>query len=161
MDLMGATNIARIRVWQRLAKKERQLALIDTDGTIAPTTGECKAGMDISYKGTWGYAPLVVTLANTQEVLFVKNRPGEPALAQRSRRVHGRRRGAGAPGSKDASRRPWNDCGRSRRPIERTRDRIRPTVWRSGSSRSDDRRAVKRARGRAHRAGPRLTQALG
>lgn len=76
MDLMGATNIARIRVWQRLAKKDRQLALIDTDGTLAPTTGECKAGMDISYKGTWGYAPLLVTLANTQEVLFVKNRPG-------------------------------------------------------------------------------------
>jgi hypothetical protein len=76
MDLMGAINIARVRVWQRLAKKERQLALIDTDGTIAPTTGECKEGMDISYKGTWGYAPLVVTLANTQEVLFVKNRPG-------------------------------------------------------------------------------------
>lgn len=76
MDLMGAINIARVRVWQRLAKKDRQLALIDTDGTIAPTTGECKEGMDISYKGTWGYAPLVVTLANTQEVLFVKNRPG-------------------------------------------------------------------------------------
>ena len=63
-------------MWQRLAKKDRQLALIDTDGTLAPTTGECKAGMDISYKGTWGYAPLLVTLANTQEVLFVKNRPG-------------------------------------------------------------------------------------
>ena len=76
MDLMGAINIPRVRVWQRLAKKDRQLALIDTDGTIAPTTGECKEGMDISYKGTWGYAPLVVTLANTQEVLFVKNRPG-------------------------------------------------------------------------------------
>jgi hypothetical protein len=32
------------------------VAYIDTDGTIAPTTGQCKAGMDMSYKGIWGYA---------------------------------------------------------------------------------------------------------
>lgn len=78
MDLLGAINIARVRVWQRLAKKDRQLALIDTDGTIAPTPGECKEGMAISYTGTWGYAPLVGTRANTPEVLFVKHRPGHP-----------------------------------------------------------------------------------
>jgi hypothetical protein len=76
MELMGATNAARVKVWKKLSKKERALARIDVDGTIAPTTGECKEGMDISYKGIWGYAPLVVTLASTQEVLFVKNRSG-------------------------------------------------------------------------------------
>jgi hypothetical protein len=76
MELMGAMNTARVKVWKKLPRKERALALVDVDGTIAPTTGECKEGMDISYKGTWGYAPLVVTLANTQEVLFVKNRSG-------------------------------------------------------------------------------------
>ena len=64
------------KVWKRLPRKERELALIDIDGTIAPTTGECKEGMDLSYKGEWGYAPLIVSLANTKEVLFAVNRPG-------------------------------------------------------------------------------------
>ena len=74
--LMEAINKTRLRVWKRLPRSERRLALIDVDGTIAPTLGECKQGMDISYDGQWGYHPLVVSLANTQEVLYIKNRPG-------------------------------------------------------------------------------------
>ena len=75
--VMHGINDARVRVWKKgLTRAERKLALIDTDGTIAPTTGECKQGMDISYKGAWGYAPLLVSLANTQEVLFTLNRSG-------------------------------------------------------------------------------------
>jgi hypothetical protein len=46
------------------------------DGTMVETTGECKAGMDLSYDGTWGYHPLVVSLANTGEVLSILNRAG-------------------------------------------------------------------------------------
>ena len=46
------------------------------DGTLVITTGECKQGMDISYKGTWGYHPLLVSLAETGEVLRLVNRPG-------------------------------------------------------------------------------------
>ena len=47
-------------------------AIIDVDGTL----GECKQGMDISYKGIWGYHPLIVSLANTNEVLYLVNRSG-------------------------------------------------------------------------------------
>jgi hypothetical protein len=54
----------------------RKEAIIDVDGTVAGTTGECKEGMDIAYNGIWGYAPLIVTLANTNEVLYLVNRPG-------------------------------------------------------------------------------------
>ena len=46
------------------------------DGTLVSTSGECKQGMDISYQGSWGYHPLVVTLANTGEVLSIVNRSG-------------------------------------------------------------------------------------
>ena len=46
------------------------------DRTLAPTTGWCKQGVDIAYNGTWGYRPLVVSLANTGEPLFLANRSG-------------------------------------------------------------------------------------
>ena len=46
------------------------------DGFLVETTGQCKRGMDIAYDGTWGYHALVLTLANTGEVLRLVNRPG-------------------------------------------------------------------------------------
>ena len=74
--LMDALRETQRRVWKRLPRRERSRAFIDVDGTVTPTEGECKEGMDISYKGVWGYAPLLVSLSNTDEVLFIANRPG-------------------------------------------------------------------------------------
>jgi hypothetical protein len=77
LALMKAINSCRPLLWQHgLSHKERELAVIDGDGTISPTTGECKQGMHISYNCIWGYHPLVISLANTQEPLFIVNRPG-------------------------------------------------------------------------------------
>ncbi|MGH9809398.1 MAG: transposase, partial [Terriglobia bacterium] len=75
-DLRRAIDDARLNVWRRQADGFFAEAVIDLDSTLVITTGECKAGMDISYKGEWGYHPLLVTLANTQEVLNIVNRSG-------------------------------------------------------------------------------------
>ena len=74
--LMDAIDEARLNVWQQQSDDFFDEAVIDMDGTMVVTTGECKGGMDISYKGTWGYHPLVVSLANTGEVLSIVNRSG-------------------------------------------------------------------------------------
>ena len=75
--LLEAINAVRPKLWSGRGRDLLgPVAYLDADGTIAPTTGRCKAGMDTSYRGIWGYAPLVVSLANTREVLYVVNRPG-------------------------------------------------------------------------------------
>ncbi|HSS24731.1 MAG TPA: IS1380 family transposase [Mycobacterium sp.] len=75
--LMDAINSVRPQLWRgRGADLLAPIAYLDVDGTIVGTSGGHKAGMDMSYKGIWGYAPLIVSLANTKEVLYVVNRPG-------------------------------------------------------------------------------------
>ena len=76
IDLMEAVNESRRKVWAQQPARFFERAEIDVDGTIAPTSGECKEGMEISYDGQWGYAPLIVTLAQTGEVLYAVNRSG-------------------------------------------------------------------------------------
>lgn len=75
-DLMEGINRVRQRVWEKQKSGFMQEAFIDVDGTLSPTQGKCKGGMGINYKGVWGYAPLLVSLANTKEVLYLVNRPG-------------------------------------------------------------------------------------
>lgn len=77
LDLMEAINQSREGVWRRnIPKRDREEAIIDVDGMLAETTGECKEGMDISYNGIWGYHPLIISLANTGEPLYLVNRSG-------------------------------------------------------------------------------------
>jgi hypothetical protein len=74
--LQETFNQTRRKVWDLQDAAFRKEGIIDVDGTVAETTGQCKEGMDIAYNGIWGYAPLIVTLANTNEVLYLVNRPG-------------------------------------------------------------------------------------
>lgn len=76
LKLTEAINLSRLDVWKRQPSGFLQEAYVDVDGTIGETLGECKGGMGLSHKGIWGYHPLIVSLANTREVLFLVNRPG-------------------------------------------------------------------------------------
>ena len=55
--LMEIVNTVRQRVWKQQPRGFVEEAIIDTDGTIAGTGGECKGGMSLSYKGIWVMRP--------------------------------------------------------------------------------------------------------
>jgi hypothetical protein len=74
--LQAIFNATRLKVWRRQPKAFFAEAILDADGTMAETSGECKQGMDIDHQGHWGYHPLVLSLANTGEPLYVVNRSG-------------------------------------------------------------------------------------
>jgi hypothetical protein len=77
LTFMDIQNEATTKVWKEtLNNKERQAGIIDVDGKIQKTYGECKEGMDMSYKGIWGFSTLALTEATTGAHLYVVNRPG-------------------------------------------------------------------------------------
>lgn len=75
-QLMAILNETRLRAWKEQPAAFFEEALIDADGTLAPSGGVCKQGVDMAYDGTWGYHPLIVSLANTSEPLYLVNRSG-------------------------------------------------------------------------------------
>lgn len=75
-SLTGAFNQTRLRVWEQQPNDSFDHAIFVADGTLAPTSGWCKQGTIIADDGTWGYHPLVVSLASTKEPLFLVIRSG-------------------------------------------------------------------------------------
>jgi hypothetical protein len=53
-QLMSVINEARLRVWAQQSDAFFEQAIVDADGTLAETYGECKQGMDVTFKGVWG-----------------------------------------------------------------------------------------------------------
>jgi hypothetical protein len=74
--LQEAFHEASLKVWRQQPQSFFDLAIIEGDGTMVETDGERKADIGLNYKGQWGYHPLVITLANTREVLYLRNRAG-------------------------------------------------------------------------------------
>ena len=80
--LLRAIDETRLNVWQQQDDAFFDEARIDADGVLVNTLGSCKEGMDINYKGDWGYHPLLISLANTKEVFSIVNRPGSAHSAE-------------------------------------------------------------------------------
>jgi len=74
--LQDVFDQTRVKVWRQQPSDFFDEAVLDVDGTLVATGACCKQGIDIAYDGTWGYHPLIVSLANTGEVLSIVNRPG-------------------------------------------------------------------------------------
>jgi hypothetical protein len=72
---------AREKVWRQMPNSRKRVATIDMDSTIKPVYGECKKGAEFSYTGKWSYHPLLLTLAETRELLRTLNRSGNAASA--------------------------------------------------------------------------------
>lgn len=73
---MQGINAVRQKIWKQQSDDFFDQATIEADGTMVETRGEKKEGIGINYKGQWGYHPLVVTLAETKELLYLANRSG-------------------------------------------------------------------------------------
>ena len=83
-SLQESLHEARLKVWKQQPDSFFDLATIEADGTMVETCGERKEGIGMNYKKEWGYHPLVMTLAQTREVLYVVNRPGNRPSHERA-----------------------------------------------------------------------------
>jgi DDE family transposase len=74
--LQDVFDQTRVKVWHQQPPEFFDEAILDVDGTLVATAARCKQGIDIAYDGTWGYHPLIISLANTGEVISLVNRSG-------------------------------------------------------------------------------------
>ena len=74
--LMELVNKIRSRIWALQSTAFKKRATLYIDSTVAPTTGEHKQGMNMAYTGEWGYHPILISLGETREPLYIENREG-------------------------------------------------------------------------------------
>lgn len=74
--VMKVINRSRQMVWRQQPESFFDRATVDVDGAMVETGGEKKSGIGMNYEKKWGYHPLVVSLAETREVLYLANRSG-------------------------------------------------------------------------------------
>lgn len=78
-----AIDEAQERVWKRrYGKRKCALGIVDLDSHVRHVYGNQKEGADFTYKGGFGYHPLVISLAETQECLRLVNRSGNTTSAE-------------------------------------------------------------------------------
>jgi hypothetical protein len=75
-QLSQAINRSRQVVWKQQPQEFFKQATIEADGTMVETHGEKKQGIGMNYQGQWGYHPLIISLAETREALYLVNRSG-------------------------------------------------------------------------------------
>ena len=75
-------DVVHQRAWkQHWGRKKQKLGIIDVDSHVHHVYGNQKEGADFTYKGGFGYHPLVISIAGTQECLRLVNRSGNVASA--------------------------------------------------------------------------------
>lgn len=84
-NLDHAIDEVQRRVWKKQrARKKGAVGIVDLDSHVHHVYGNQKQGADFTYKGGFGYHPLVASLAETQECLRIINRPGNVPSAEGS-----------------------------------------------------------------------------
>jgi hypothetical protein len=85
--LQEVFNDTRVEVWKQQPAGFFEEAVLDADGTMVETTGQCKERMDINYKSQWSYQPVELSLANTAEPLKDRSANGTSASIGRAART--------------------------------------------------------------------------
>ncbi len=93
--LQDVFDQTRVKVGKQLPSPFFDAAVIDADGSLVATAAGGKPGVDIAHDGTWGYHPLIVSRANTGEVLSLVNRPSHEGAAEQIDLAIRHGRGAG------------------------------------------------------------------
>jgi hypothetical protein len=80
--LDGAIDEVQERAWKRrYGGRKRKQGVVDLDSHVRHVYGNQKEGADFTYKGGFGYHPLVISMAGSQECLRLVNRSGNAPSA--------------------------------------------------------------------------------